>query len=174
MCFFALSFKIKNYSRISFNEDIFNDFNIKRDCSLVQLQSLLAEKDGTSPTRGNVAKRQKDCRPTLVDCACINFLLMLLRFTTKDYVQIPLSFFATKKTIKRWSHFVGGERGSASTLSLRWTCPSLLAHHLTSAPKEPNQNSFFATKKGHQNRCPLSWRRKRDLNPRYAHRILLP
>ena len=42
---------------------------------------------------------------------------------------------------------LGGERGSASTLSLRWTCPSLLAHHLTSAPKEPNQNSFYATEK---------------------------
>ena len=92
------SFKIKDYTCVSFNEDIFNYCNRKSDSIWVQIESLLAEKEK-----------------------------------------------------------------SASTPSLRWTCPSLFVRHMTSAPKEPNQNSFYATKKGHQNRCPLSWRRKRDL-----------
>ncbi len=62
---------------------------------------LLAEKMGDSPVRGNVALRQKGCRPTLVDCACAYFLPILLRFTTKDFVQTPFSFSNhEKRTLK--------------------------------------------------------------------------
>ena len=45
-----LSFKIKNYPCISFNEDIFNYGNRKRDSIWVQIESLLAEKAGYKHT----------------------------------------------------------------------------------------------------------------------------
>ena len=57
----------KHYPCITFNEDVFDYRNRKSDSIWVQIESLLAEKMGDSPVRGNVAKRQKGCRPTLVD-----------------------------------------------------------------------------------------------------------
>ena len=71
-------------------------------------------------------------------------------------------FLQQKRPSKDGLILLAEKEKSASPLSLRWTRPSLLARHMTSAPKEPNQNSFYATEKGHQKRCPLSWRRKRD------------
>ena len=72
-------------------------YNKKQPNPWVQIRLQMAKKEGNSPIRGNVALRQKGCRPTLVDCASANFLLILLRFTTKDFVQIPLIFSQNKK-----------------------------------------------------------------------------
>ena len=71
------AFKIKDNTSVTFNKDIFNYGNRKSDSIWVQIESLLAEKAGVLPLnkgkanfslrgnslgKGNVAKRQKDCR----------------------------------------------------------------------------------------------------------------
>lgn len=61
--FLFRSFNSKDNTCVSFNKDIFNYYNRKSDSIWVQIESLLAEKAGDSPVRGNVARRQKGCRP---------------------------------------------------------------------------------------------------------------
>ena len=86
------SFKIKDYPCIFFNKDIFNYCNRKSDVFIVQIESLLAvdERDlllsslpQNSPQDYFFAKANTQTN--------VCSLLMLLRFSTKDFVQIPFS-----------------------------------------------------------------------------------